>query len=187
MLDEINTSFTLKTGETVDWRLVSFGSATLLSWIVLFACGTLLNSSPYRLKLNAAEVLPFVEGMKTWLIVIASWTITNVALLCCFSSVLGGFYRQFAKRKAAPDALAEHFQVMFFPYLVQGFVVFLLLISGLLLLGESPFKDLSQEKYVRLAGSASLFSFVLGYDPRVFIKLLERAEQIGDHGKKPVV
>src|SRR5262249_8130983 len=53
-------------------------------------------------------------------------------------------------------------------------VIYLCIVSGLLLLAESPFKTTDPERYIRLAGSASFLAFISGYDPNILIKLIER-------------
>lgn len=185
MANDINTSFTAESAQGLSGKAITVGTAALVVWVFLFAGGILIASAPFREKLNSQTVMSLIEMIKTWAVVITSWTVTNVAILCCLSSLLGGFYRQCAKRQIPKQSDSHTTEVRFFPYLIQGFVVYLLLLSGLLLLGEAPFQVLSQDKYIRLASSASLFSFLVGYDPRIFIRLLERIEQVTEGKSKP--
>jgi hypothetical protein len=61
-------------------------------------------------------------------------------------------------------------------YAAKGLFVYLILISGLLLLGSDPFANFSSNSYTRMAGTASLFSFIAGYSQSFFSNLTERIE-----------
>jgi hypothetical protein len=56
--------------------------------------------------------------------------------------------------------------------MLRGFFVYLIMISGLLLLDVNPFSDPSPSQYIWLAGFLSLFGFVLSYEPRLFRKII---------------
>ena len=75
--------------------------------------------------------------------------------------------------------------------LIRGFFVYLVLISGALLLlpepfPEAPLDELStrvsttaaRELYIRLAGLVSLVSFAVSYDPNTFATVLTKAGSI---------
>jgi len=119
-----------------------------------FAAGTMVASGPYLKRLSHLDDLGLGQAVATCILVFASYTVTNVAVLCSMSSLLGGLYRR--ATKGPGDSISMYC----LPYLIQGFVVFLLLISGMLLISEDPFTGVTQSKYIRLAGSASLLSFV---------------------------
>ena len=55
--------------------------------------------------------------------------------------------------------------------------MYLFMMSGLLLLDDSPFSDTGPGQYIRLAGFLSLFSFVVSYQPRLFSSLMMSAFQ----------
>ena len=60
---------------------------------------------------------------------------------------------------------------------VRGMVVYLILISGLFIVGGDPLGDAGSQvdaltKYMRLAGLFSFFGYLAGYDPTVFTSLL---------------
>lgn len=57
---------------------------------------------------------------------------------------------------------------------IRGFFVFLVLLSGVLILLEKLFDSPTQEQYLRLAGFVSLLSFLVGYNPHLFARLLKR-------------
>lgn len=177
-----NTSFTNRSvaGLTVRDRLL--GATGLVLWILLFTVGALVASEPYRKKLGGEAPLPWSMVIVYSLVVLASYTVTNVAILCCISSVLGGLYR--GSTKGGDGYMETTIGIRVLPYLIQGLVIFLLLVSGLFLLGEEPFNNLGPNKYIRLAGTSSLLSFLAGYKPRIFYRWLERFDEVTSRSPK---
>jgi hypothetical protein len=55
-----------------------------------------------------------------------------------------------------------------------GFFIYLVAISGTLVISGEPFKNTSPEQYLRMAGSASLAAFVVGWKPEILTQLLEK-------------
>lgn len=153
------------------------GALALLAWVLLFGGGVLVGTEPFRKKLSESPLLTTTDFFYNSFVVLSCYTVTNVALLCCISSLLGGLYRAATRPEA--EIPQEPIVVNYLPYVIQGFVVYLLLVSGLFLLGEDPFKDanLSQGRYTRLAGTSSLFCFLAGYKPRMFFQWIERLNQ----------
>jgi len=174
------TSFTSRSVARLSSRELGVGLAGLLCWLVTFAAGILIASPLYLKRLSHLDDLGFGQAIAICIIAFASYTVTNVAVLCSMASLLGGLYRR------ATKGPGNSISMYFLPYLIQGFVVFLLLISGMLLISEDPFTGMTQSKYIRLAGSASLFSFIAGHDPRLFVRMLERMDRFtqGSHGEK---
>lgn len=173
-----HTSFTTRSTGRLSIPDIAVGVAGLAAWILLFTAGALISSEPYRELLGGSKPLELWKMIQYGTVVFSSYTVTNVAMLCCLSSLLGGIYRgsTHLEREGAANT-PSIVDVRLLPYLIQGFVIFLLIISGLFLLGDDPFQNLTQSKYLRLAGTASLFSFVAGYKPRVFYKWLQRFDE----------
>jgi hypothetical protein len=172
-----NTSFTSRSTGQLQHSDIILGVTGLAAWILLYSAGSLISSEPYRNQLTGAEPLEFSILLRSSLIVFSCYTVTNVAMLCCICSMLGGLYRGATRNGAELAGGSSVVEIRVLPYLIQGFVIFLLIVSGLFLLGDDPFSNLTQSKYIRLAGSASLFSFVAGYKPRVFYKWLQRFDE----------
>jgi hypothetical protein len=171
-----HTSFTTRSTGQLRISDVAIGVVGLGGWIVLFTAGALISSEPYRKVLGSSAPIEPITTLWYGVLVFACYTVTNVAMLCCLSSLLGGLYR--GATRAEPGTVSPSVVgVRLLPYLIQGFVIFLFIVSGLFLLGDDPFQNLSQSKYIRLAGSASLFSFIAGYKPRVFYKWLQRFDE----------
>ena len=172
-----NTSFTSRSTGRLQHSDILLGITGLAAWILLYSAGALISSEPYRKQLTSADPQEFSVLLRSSLVVFSSYTVTNVAMLCCICSMLGGLYRGATRTGSELAAGPAVVGIRVLPYLIQGFVIFLLIVSGLFLLGDDPFSNLTQSKYIRLAGSASLFSFVAGYKPRVFYKWLQRFDE----------
>lgn len=152
--------------------LISVGS--LGGWLVLFTAGLIIPSSTYRTLLaNQAHTLSMLELFQYWFVVVTCYTLTNVALLCCTASLLGAAGRR-ARLERADDHDDDGLANPYVSAMIRGFFVFLVLLSGVLILLEKPFGAPSQEQYLRLAGFVSLLSFLVGYNPHLFARLLKR-------------
>lgn len=55
-----------------------------------------------------------------------------------------------------------------------GFFIYLFLISGMMLAVETPFSSTSPDQYLRLAGTASLLAFVVGWRPELLTHLVSQ-------------
>lgn len=116
----------------------------------------------------------FFWAIWAFLVVVVSFTPSNLALLCCTAGVLGAMGRRMQlSAEVDPDTLDRTY-----PYLsaiLRGFFVFLVVISGVLVLIEDPILSTSSpEQYVRFGGLLSLTSFVINYDPSLFAMLLDQ-------------
>lgn len=64
--------------------------------------------------------------------------------------------------------------------MLRGFFVYLVAMSGLMFLAESVITTVakSPDVYMRLAGSISLLSFLLGFHPEMFARFLDRIARL---------
>lgn len=134
----------------------------LLAWLLLYTGGIVIGTQSFRQELN--QDINYFRAVWCWIVIITCYTMTNLALLCCLSATIGAL----CKGNTAP----------YYAFLAQGLFVYLILVSGLLLLGNSPFDTTSQSQYTRLAGTASLFSFMIGYNPLLFRRIIEKLEDL---------
>ena len=148
---------------------------TLILWLAVFLTGTLVNSEPYRNRFAAFEG-GFFETLKSGLLVMITYTLTNVAFLCILAGVLGvlGTKAILVSEKQKNDNSNKDTTSPKNSAVLRGFLVYLTLIAGVLILGDDPAKP-TQIQYVRLAGLMSLTGFVVNYRPDIFGKLLQRA------------
>jgi hypothetical protein len=177
---------------------------TLLIWLNLFAGGIFIDTEPARCAISpkgvaalqtqassngggggdpCAEHLNAQGNRKDGMGIAASWFIAivfflplNVALLCATAGLLGTF-GSIANLNHDPAKLSLLDRTN--PYisgLLRGFFVYLFVISGLLVLDDTPFSNTSPGQYIRLAGFLSLFSFVVSYQPHIFSMLIDIAQ-----------
>jgi len=144
-------------------------------WITVFLAGILVNSGPYR-----AQIADGKGGLVAWLIVLMVYTPTNIAMLSLLMGLLGALGRC-ATLSADEESSKESEEDTINPLIsgvIRGFIVYLLTISGLLvILEETPLTPATPEPYIRLASIISITSFIVGYNPKYFGKLLNRARQ----------
>lgn len=119
----------------------------------------------------------FLWKLWSFFVVLICFTPLNLALLCCTAGVLGavGRWLQLSIQEN-PDARDNRHP--FLSAVVRGLFVFLIVISGTLVLLENPIlSTASPGQYVRFAGLLSLTSFVVNYDPRVFLTLFDQVRE----------
>lgn len=126
--------------------------------------------------------LTVAEKVWYWIIIVFCFTPTNVAILCCFAGLLGAgadqvFLGRDEKGSTPPAADQSH---PFLSAMARSFCVYLLVISGTIIVMANPFVDPSPEFYVRLAGLISVMSFVASYQPGLFVAALRHL-----YGGKP--
>jgi hypothetical protein len=155
-------------------------------WMVLSLLGTLIDSSPFR-----AKFIAFEGGAKGigWngLMVLMTYTLSNIAVLCMLASVLGAIAARarlgadtVQKEELDLDVTAPRSSAV-----LRGFLVYLTLTSGVFVFGQSPSSP-TQTEYVKLAGVMSVVSFLVSYHPTLFGRILERVGRlISDGGATP--
>lgn len=183
-------------------REIFGGTTALLAWVAFFTAGLVVDTRPYRAHFapveeregrNIQETEENVsrdsfgnpstlraDGPKAWamVVVLTCFTLPNVAILSMFAGLLGCVGR---RANLGTDKLSgRRSRDTRHPYLsgaLRGFVVFLAVISGLLIVIEDPFGSPSQGSYMRLAGFTSIVSFTVNYDPKMFSFILLRARR----------
>ena len=161
---------------------VSLIWAALVLWVVTFLLGTLIDSKPYRDGLASFQG-GFGAVLSNGAVVIATFTHTNVLILCVLAGLLGALG---AKAGLGVDGEPAEQVDMSFPRnsaVLRAFLVYLLVMSGLLILGDDPTTP-TQRQYVRLAGFISVLGFIVSYRPALFSGFLHRAAELIDGRKK---
>ena len=175
-------------------------------WLALFSGGITVDTRPSRCLISAGGVSALEDSVKyaqnpcsqfdvvtkTMLFrasgIILLWFLPlNLALICASAAVLGTFGN---RADLSDDASPRPSQDDTNPYvsaMLRGFFVYLIMISGLLVLDINPFSNPSPAQYIRLAGFLSLFGFVLSYQPRLFrgiiVWIYHRIEQAEGPGR----
>ena len=150
-------------------------------WLGIFALGTFIGTKPYRDTL--AGDVAFVSKAWAFLVILVCYTATNTAMLCSIAAVMGGLFRRMKEQRKRP-LISPSLLVLLFSHLLQGFIVYLLMVSGVVSFGGlEHFLDApTQEQYLRLAATMSLVSFVIGYSPGVLNRLMDKLEKWAQMG-----
>ena len=122
-------------------------------------------------------VLALLSALGSFFIVLLAFTPTNLALICCTAGVIGAAGRRL-QLSTDPDRDNRDRSHPLLSAFVRGLFVFLIAISGILVLLEDPILGTaSPGQYIRFAGLLSLTSFIVNYDPTVFVLLVDQVRQ----------
>jgi len=166
--------------------IIYLTSTTIFIWVILFSAGLVVSSKPYLEQLSS--------GFSIGNFIIASLTYTpsNIAILSVLSGFIGGCISKLLGVDEIEARLAEALQannenlinnlqrrksyLMESPMLsmFRGFLTYVGVISGMLLLISNPFEVTSSGQYIRIAGLISGLAFLMGYDPTQFEELISR-------------
>jgi hypothetical protein len=136
------------------------------------------SSGPTTTFLNADDQTPVLmpipnvqpqaepSALKSWFAILFCNTIVNLSLLSCMASILGGLY--FAILHPETEVAEKYGPEWYLMNAIQGFVMYLAILSGLLIIGEVPVEAVTTQKYIRLAGVISVLSFWAGFTPQEF-------------------
>jgi hypothetical protein len=166
-------------------------AVALLLWIVLFSSGLLVDSTFFRANVSVNGQISFANLTLAVLI----YTPTNIAFLSVLCGFIGGCASRLfdfgdlpAQLQQAKDAQnAELIQSLTrrmiylneSPLLsmLRGFITYIAVIAGILLVIGDPFANPTALQYIRTAGIVSLIAFVMGYDPTRFEELISKLTQ----------
>ncbi len=178
-------------------------AVAFLAWISLFVGGLTVDTLPFRCQISEDAAVLW-EGADpdrdcvdnaadgqiafAWFAILVLFTPVNIMLLSSTAGVLGAVGRrallhapsrmppgeQDTEHPVGPESDRDPSN----PYLsgvLRGFLVYLFLMSGVLLVMDSPLGAKTPQQYIRLAGLVSLVSFLSSYNPRVLGSLMHRA------------
>jgi len=176
-----------------------------VAWLALFAGGILVDTRPYRTQISPTGVAALqgqsstrgstpnatdspdqglasstnaptgVSNVTAWVIVLLCFLPINLAWICATASVLGSYGSRAELGDDKTAASSVDTSRPFVSAVIRGFFVYLFMISGLLLLDETPFSNPAPGQYIRLAGFLSLFSFIVSYQPSLFNGVIQWA------------
>ncbi len=143
-----------------------------------------------------------LDALYALFIIAFAYTPTNLAMLCCLASLVGCLAYaatnsvetpvRAAKEEVLvstnprattalvaaskdPKAVEDAATIPLRPTIsaiTWGFFIYLFLISGTLLAVENPFSSTTPDQYLRLAGTASLLAFVVGWRPELITRMV---------------
>lgn len=171
----------------ITWRELFLASASLAAWFLIFTGGTLIKTSDYIGMLS--NPLKAHEMFSLTFVILLFWTITNIGFLSMLAAILGAFGNRtrfttkLTDREARIVSHSEKVSInareiynFYASSIMRGFGVYVLVLSGLLVLATEALVSPDQGQYVRLAGMISVVSFYAGYDPEMIAGLLQRIE-----------
>ena len=155
------------------------GALVSIAWIVLFSAGLLVNSQPYR------DALGKQFDFSLLVISIFTYTPTNIAILCLLAALVGGCASRLVSVKAHELGvdLSKSDSYMYMTEnplssMLRGLVVYFLFLTGVYVSTDAPFAAPTPGQFARAAGSVSLLSFAVGYDPTIFRSIIGMAGRL---------
>lgn len=170
---------------------VVFGVTTIFLWMCFFLVGIVVETASLRAAVAENTFVTTGEMVGVWFILLTCYTVTNIGILACLSAVIGKFSRRSLSfetaslngLKAAPIATFGEVLVLYSVAIARGFVIYLLMIGGLILLTTPVVTDSSPEEYIKIAGTVSILAFMAGYDAEVFKRAIDRVTAFSSEGK----
>ncbi len=158
---------------------VALGLLGVFLWIVLFGLGLLVDSLPFRIALQGSF------NWSNFFLSILTYTPTNIIVLCLFAAFSGGCASKLialgveknARERNIPQSKELTDSELYmnenpFGSMLRGLTVYFIFLTGSFLASSDPFNLPNPLQYAKSAGTVSLLSFVVGYDPTVFRSLL---------------
>ncbi len=152
---------------------IFFGVLAAFLWLLFFTLGLLVPTSGSLAALDL-ETFTISEFALRMLIIVTCWTITNIGFLTCYAAYVGEFARFIRVTEKERNSPTTTIQVSFGRAVVRGFLIYLLVIGGLILTTTDSMLQPAQDTYFRLAGIMSLTGFVTGYYPDMFARFMSR-------------
>ncbi len=158
---------------------IAAGATILFLWLVFFGAGLFVPTSGMRDALWQGGADSVLKTIGYVLAVGAGYTLTNVLFLSCFTAYLGGM----AQRWQVGDGLEkipENTQCVpptriYIAALLRGFFLYLMFLSGFLVVStEQTVTQTEFSQYIRIAGMISIVGFIVGYDPNLLLRLMQR-------------
>jgi hypothetical protein len=160
------------------------GSCGVVTWIVLFSAGMLIDSSQYRNTLTTNfSWYKFIMTMFTF-------TPSNIAILCLVSAFTGGCASLLVIKKAQKvlglDEQANHNKSNSriymsenpFSSMMRGILVFFAFLAGVFITSSNALSAPTAQAYTQAAGVVSMLAFLVGYDPTMFRTLVSVSEKL---------
>jgi len=151
-------------------RVEIAGGVVLLGlWAVVFGIGNVFPSEPYRNALAGNGTVISNANVPVYLaIFLMTYTVTNVAVLCCIAAWLGELGRRTRIDGASQEG--EFLRGDYLAAVMRGFLGYLAILTGFVVVGSGVnlFVTPSAEGYVRLAAIVSLAGFLIGFNPAIF-------------------
>ena len=161
---------------------VVIGVSAICLWLCFFLAGIVVETKSLRELVSAGLISSFWELVSVSFILMTCYTVTNLAILSSFAAVIGKFCRRaltyetgtFSGFTPAPTATIGTVMVFYSVAIARGFVIFLMMTGGLILLQTDAVTASTTEEYIKMAGTISILAFMAGYDAEIFKRALDR-------------
>ena len=164
-------------GESDSLRIIQFPSESGAAPETLRVVDSSLGEGKEDQPGSSNGALALLSALGSFFIVLLAFTPTNLALICCTAGVIGAARRRL-QLSTDPDRDNRDRSHPLLSAFLRGLFVFLIAISGILVLLEDPILGTaSPGQYIRFAGLLSLTSFIVNYDPTVFVLLVDQVRQ----------
>jgi hypothetical protein len=164
--------------------IVMLGSCGVITWIVLFSAGMLIDSSQYRNTLTTDFTwFKFIMTMFTF-------TPSNIAILCLVSAFTGGCASLLVIKKAQKvlgldeqaNRVKSNSRIYMsenpFSSMLRGILVFFAFLAGVFVTSSNALSAPTAQAYTQAAGVVSMIAFLVGYDPTMFRTLISVSEKL---------
>jgi hypothetical protein len=142
----------------------------LLAWVCVLLVGILVPSGPYREAIRSAPLGTLVDMAGYAGVVFASYTVSNLLVLCVLASLLGALGRQ-VQLGPSDDDVPLDVSSPYISAVIRGFFLYLAVVSGVIVMSDNALVNPTQDIYLRTAGFLSLFAFASSYNPSIFRSL----------------
>lgn len=145
------------------------GIIALIAWTFVFAVGIVFPSTPIRDTLKDMGMIDSKAVLLAYLCAfLLTYTVSNVAILCCISAWLGELGRR-TRIGGAVNGVAYR-RGDYMAAVTRGFLGYLTVLTGYVIIGSdvNVFVTPSPEQFIRLAAIASLAGFLIGFRPELF-------------------
>lgn len=170
-------SYSQPFSQNITWTELGLGVLAMALWLAVFATGLFVSTEAMRGEIANPATAVYV---KLWdmLVVAVSYTLTNVLYLSCLTAFLGCMMRRWqvgGLESPPPSASSIAASRTYVAAVLRGFFLYLMFISGFLLVStEKTVTQTEFAQYIRIAGMSSIIGFIVGYDPNLLTRLMDR-------------
>jgi hypothetical protein len=167
-------------------REAPLGVSAIAVWLMLFTAGMAVNSSAFTNALESTvtslqqpldpigRLINLVWGLVLLVLILFTYTASNVALLCLLSAEIGVFAARMYESSQRGVAEVPLLPSRYLAALAGGFLIYLIVMSGSYTLLNLPFQtpnvgelgvERAQSQYKTLATLASIACLIEGFQP----------------------
>jgi hypothetical protein len=130
-------------------------------WIAIFTLGVHVPAEPHVMRM--IDPVSTFEWIQATFIVMFVYTRANFGWLCLIGAFIG--------------SRSSRSNLSFLKAMTYGFLIYQLALAGLLIFSKGRVGLPTQEQYIYYASLASIFSFLVCYNPYLFEEFVRRISQ----------